>query len=112
MTCLSTIEHVGLGRYGDEIDPWGDIKMAANLRRLLRPGGIMLISFPVGHGTVVYNAHRIYNAHRRSALFGDCRLIASAPGRSLLGQWRSRFEVALRKAGAFSQPVYVLQKPA
>ena len=48
VTCLSTIEHVGLGRYGDPIDPWGDVKMARNLRRLLRPGGIMLLSFPVG----------------------------------------------------------------
>jgi SAM-dependent methyltransferase len=111
ITCLSTIEHVGLGRYGDPIDPWGDVKMAGNLRALLRPGGVMFISFPVGRGTVVYNAHRIYSEHRRSALFGDLRLIARAPGRSRLGQLRHRMEIALRKPGAFSQPVYVLQKP-
>lgn len=111
VTCLSTIEHVGLGRYGDPLDPWGDVKMAANLRRLLRPGGILLLSFPVGRGTVVYNAHRIYSPHRRSALFGDLDLIDSAPGRSRLGQWRHRVDLALRKPGVSSQPVYVLQKP-
>jgi SAM-dependent methyltransferase len=110
VTCLSTIEHVGLGRYGDPLDPWGDVKLAGNLRRLLRPGGIMLLSFPVGIGSVVYNGHRIYSRLRREMLFGDLRVIDRAWGRSVLGQLRHRTEIALRIAGAASQPVYVLQK--
>lgn len=110
VTCLSTIEHVGLGRYGDQLDPWGDIKMAANLRRILRPGGVMLISFPIGPGCVVYDAHRIYSPERRSALFGDLTLVAR-PRWTRHGQWRGKLAVALRKAGAFWQPIYVLEKP-
>jgi SAM-dependent methyltransferase len=110
VTCLSTIEHVGLGRYGDPLDPQGDLTMTANLRRLLRPGGIMLLSFPVGRGTVVYNMHRIYSPHRRGLLFGDLELIGHRSGRSWLGQFKHRVNVALGRSGAMSQPIYVLQK--
>ena len=112
VTCLSTIEHVGLGRYGDPIDPWGDVKMARNLRRLLRPGGIMLLSFPVGRGTVVYNMHRIYSRRRRELLFGDLGVIERARGRSRLGYLRHKAEVRRRKPIASSQPIYVLEKSA
>jgi len=84
--------------------------MAANLRRLLRPGGVLLISFPAGPGCVVFNAHRIYSRKRRSALFGDLTLIRR-PWWSRYGQWRGKASVALRKAGAFWQPIYVLEKP-
>jgi hypothetical protein len=110
VTCLSTIEHIGLGRYGDELDPWGDVKMAANLRRLVRPGGILMLSFPVGRGTVMYNAHRIYTPHRQALLFGEMNVIQQASGRARLGQLRHKVEVALGLPGASSQPIYVLQR--
>jgi len=110
ITCLSTIEHIGLGRYGDRIDPWGDVRMAANLRRLLKPGGLLLLSFPVGNGCVMFNMHRVYSPERSRALFGDLRLVRWSPGRSRLGYLRHRAEVVLRKRGASSQPIYVLQK--
>jgi hypothetical protein len=73
ITCLSTIEHVGLGRYGDPLDPWGDLKLAENVRRLLRPGGVLLLSFPQGRGCVVFNKHQDGDGARRppcSAIFG------------------------------------------
>jgi SAM-dependent methyltransferase len=111
ITCLSTIEHIGLGRYGDRIDPWGDIRMATNLRQLLNPGGVLLLSFPVGNGCVVFNMHRIYSPERRAALFGDLTLVHWVPGRSRLGHLRHRAEVLLRKPGTSSQPIYVLEKP-
>lgn len=110
ITCLSTIEHIGLGRYGDPIDPWGDVKMATNLRRLLRPGGILLISFPVGRGTVVFNMHRIYSEHRRRQLFGDLKLVAYARGRSRLGDLRYRWRLLRGVPGAQTQPIYALQR--
>lgn len=90
VTCLSTIEHVGLGRYGDPIDPWGDIKMAENLRRALRPGGVILISFPVGSGCVVFNQHRIYSRYRRAALFRGLRVLGRAPDRPWLARSQRR----------------------
>ncbi|MBN1898234.1 MAG: DUF268 domain-containing protein [Spirochaetes bacterium] len=71
ITCLSTVEHIGLGRYGDPLDPRGDIQMAENIFQLLKPGGIVLISFPVGKGSVVFNAHRIYSGYRIDQLLKD-----------------------------------------
>jgi|GEM_PF-6075892 len=111
ITCLSTIEHIGLGRYGDRLDPRGDIKMAANLGRLLRPGGIMLMSFPVGRGCVVYNKHRIYSRQRRAALFGDLTVIDRVPDRSWYGQLRQLAAIGARRPGSFSQPIFVLERP-
>ncbi len=37
LSCMHTIEHIGLGRYGDQIDPKGDIKAMSELQRVVRP---------------------------------------------------------------------------
>jgi SAM-dependent methyltransferase len=110
ITCLSTIEHIGLGRYGDPVDPWGDMKMAANLARLLRPGGVMLLSFPSGPGCVVWNKHRIYSPLRRDDLIRGLKLVRRVRDRSLYRQLRHRAAAALGKRGGFTQPIYVLER--
>jgi len=61
LSCMHTIEHIGLGRYGDEIDPVGDIKSIQELKRVLRPGGDLLFVTPVGKPKIEFNAHRIYS---------------------------------------------------
>src|SRR5688572_23774888 len=61
LSCMHTIEHIGLGRYGDEIDPVGDIKSMQELKRVLRPGGDLLFVTPVGKPKIEFNAHRIYS---------------------------------------------------
>jgi len=61
ISCLHTIEHVGLGRYGDPIDPQGDIKALKELRRVVQSGGNLLLVVPVGKKRIEFNAHRIYN---------------------------------------------------
>jgi SAM-dependent methyltransferase len=110
VTCLSTIEHIGLGRYGDPLDPWGDVKMAENLQRILRPGGVMLLSFPTGRGCVVFNKHRIYSRHRRATLFRGMTVIGRASDRPWWARPRRLLGDLVRGAGSFSQPVYVLEK--
>ena len=61
ISCLHTIEHFGLGRYGDKIDPNGHIIGFNNLIKLLEVGGFLYISFPVGRQTEVhFNAHRMF----------------------------------------------------
>ncbi|MDB5118033.1 MAG: hypothetical protein JWQ79_3525 [Mucilaginibacter sp.] len=62
LSCMHTIEHIGLGRYGDEIDPDGDIKAINELKRVCAPGGNLLIVVPVGEQKIMFNAHRIYSA--------------------------------------------------
>ena len=62
LSCLHTIEHFGLGRYGDHLDPRGYIKGFKNLIAMLKPGGVLYISFPIGmRNEVHFNAHRVFH---------------------------------------------------
>jgi SAM-dependent methyltransferase len=61
LSCMHTIEHIGLGRYGDAINPDGDLLAIAELKRVLAPGGDLLVVVPVGKPRIEYNAHRIYS---------------------------------------------------
>jgi len=61
LSCMHTIEHIGLGRYGDAIDGKGDLKAIAELKRVLKPGGHFLFVTPVGKPRIEFNAHRVYS---------------------------------------------------
>ena len=61
ISCMHTIEHVGLGRYGDPIDPIGDIKAINELKRVVLSGGNLIFVTPVGQPIIEFNAHRIYS---------------------------------------------------
>lgn len=61
VSCLHTAEHVGMGRYGDELDVNGDLKAAKELCRVVKKGGQLIIVLPVGNPRVCFNAHRIYS---------------------------------------------------
>lgn len=74
LSCMHVIEHVGLGRYGDALDPEGDRKAAAELSRVLAPGGVLLMVVPVGRPRVVFNAHRVYACGQVCELFGGLDL--------------------------------------
>lgn len=63
ISCMHTVEHVGLGRYGDPMDYDGDLKAMAELARVLAPEGCLLFVTPVGcENRIFFNAHRIYTA--------------------------------------------------
>jgi SAM-dependent methyltransferase len=74
LSCLHTIEHVGLGRYGDPIDPNSDLKACKELSRVLAPGGSFIFVTPVGKPKIAFNAHRIYSYDQVLALFPDLKL--------------------------------------
>ena len=62
LSCLHTIEHFGLGRYGDRLDPSGHIKGFKNLVKILKTGGTLYISFPVSDkNTTYFNSERSFN---------------------------------------------------
>jgi len=71
LSCLHTIEHFGLGRYGDEIDPDGYRKGLEQLKRMVVPGGILYLSTPMGPQRVEFNAHRVFSAETILGWFGD-----------------------------------------
>ena len=60
LSSLHVIEHIGLGRYGDPLDPYGSKQAAAELVRVLEPGGHLFLSVPVGRERVCFNAHRVF----------------------------------------------------
>lgn len=74
LSCLHVIEHIGLGRYGDPIDPQGSVKAALELQRIVRPGGKLFISLPVGRERICFNAHRVHAPDSVMNMFPQLRL--------------------------------------
>lgn len=62
MSALCSIEHFGLGRYGDPIDPEACFKCFSEIQRKIKPGGSLYISLPIGNERVEFNAHRVFFA--------------------------------------------------
>lgn len=69
LSCLHTIEHFGLGRYGDTIDPDGHIKGLDSMYQILKKDGIFYFSTQIGPATVAFNAHRVFNLSYLLSLF-------------------------------------------
>lgn len=74
ISCMHTVEHVGLGRYGDPIDPNGDLKAISELKRVLAVGGSLLFVVPIGQPKIQYNAHRIYSYEMILDYFKELKL--------------------------------------
>jgi hypothetical protein len=75
ISCLHVAEHIGLGRYGDPLDPLGTKKAAAELTRCLAKGGHLFFSLPVGKPRVCFNAHRIHSPRQIIEYFKGLQLI-------------------------------------
>jgi SAM-dependent methyltransferase len=76
LSCMHVVEHVGLGRYGDPVDPNGDKKAAAELSRVLAKNGSLLFVVPVAEvARIEWNAHRIYSYDEVIALFPGLQLV-------------------------------------
>jgi SAM-dependent methyltransferase len=110
---FSSIEHDGLGRYGDPINPTGDVSAVEEAFDMLRPGGWLLCGVPIGAGAIEGNYHRIYNQARLNRLFrvfgvtveqleAGGRVVPWPPTAARCdwtgGDWRN-------------QPIFVLRKP-
>lgn len=74
LSCMHVVEHVGLGRYGDPLDPDGDLKAIGELKRVLAKGGDLIFVTPVGKPRIQFNAHRIYSYDQIMDLFSDLEL--------------------------------------
>lgn len=61
LSCLHALEHFGLGRYGDPINPQGYIVGFENMIKILQSGGTFYLAVPVGQERVEFNAHRVFN---------------------------------------------------
>lgn len=59
VSSLHVVEHIGLGRYFDELDPDGTIKALKELERVIAPGGNLYLGLPIGTERIEFNANRI-----------------------------------------------------
>lgn len=75
LSCLHVAEHIGLGRYGDPLDPLGTKKAIRELARVLAPGGNLYFSLPVGRSRLCFNAHRIHKASTICNYFSNLELV-------------------------------------
>ena len=119
---FSSIEHDGLGRYGDPIDPLGDFAAMKEINFVLKPHGILFLGIPVcgglfkkgvpdpmkgslcPGGLIAGNAHRIYGKRRFDALLNQSNFIQLAHVKEH-HTWGGKMYWQ-------NQPVFILQKVA
>jgi len=75
----SSIEHTGLGRYGDPLTPYGDLEASAQVWCMVKPKGHFIMAVPVSRDrqkcSIIWNAHRIYGAVRLQHLTANWRVL-------------------------------------
>jgi hypothetical protein len=71
----SSVEHSGLGRYGDALNPWGDILAIARGWCMTKTNGFMWVSVPTGIDMIFSNWHRVYGRYRWPLLSANWRQI-------------------------------------
>ncbi|OGE42676.1 hypothetical protein A3B45_00365 [Candidatus Daviesbacteria bacterium RIFCSPLOWO2_01_FULL_39_12] len=78
LSCLNVAEHIGLGRYGDKLDPYGTKKACRELARILVKGGNLYFSVPVGKPRLVFNAHRVHSPAQIINYFKSLTLVETS----------------------------------
>jgi len=79
---FSSVEHSGLGRYGDALNPWGDLQAIARAWCVTKPRGELLIGVMTDMGNVdriEFNAHRVYGPIMFSHLLANWKQKWRAP---------------------------------
>jgi hypothetical protein len=100
---FSSLEHSGLGRYGDSLDPFSDLQAAAETWCALRPGGIFFLGLPAvdaaaSRDELHWNAHRLYGPKRLAQMFRGFRFVKT-------------IETGETGSSASSSIMHILQKP-
>ncbi|MGE5450425.1 MAG: DUF268 domain-containing protein [Acidobacteriota bacterium] len=79
VSCMHVLEHIGLGRYGDPFDPDGDLKAVEELKRVVSPGGRLLLVVPLAAvARIDFNAHRVYEYGQVLSMLGGFELVEFA----------------------------------
>lgn len=77
MSSLHAVEHFGLGRYGDPVDPKAWRKALGSMQKKLCYGGLLYLSVPVGpKDKLCFNAHRIFDPLTIVDVLDKCDLIS------------------------------------
>lgn len=74
---ISSFEHDGLGRFGDPLNPRGDLDAMKKMKSIVKPGGILFLATPVGKDKLYWNAHRVYGQIRLPLLLEGWEIVES-----------------------------------
>ena len=99
---LSSFDHDGLGRYGDPVDPDGDLKAMKTVKTILKSDGLLFLTVPIGKDVVVWNLHRRYGMLRLP------RLLLGWKEVECIG-WREELMGANEPYTLAYEPVFVLK---
>ncbi|WP_374659973.1 DUF268 domain-containing protein [Inhella sp.] len=112
----SSIEHSGLGRYGDRLTPLGDLFTFQLMADCLKPSGMCAVAVPTGQDLTHFNAHRIYGPQRIQAMeqvsglryigivYPDAAYLATDPEPALRAGWTLQALGSL-PLGKYRQPI-------
>lgn len=101
---FSSIEHSGLGRYGDPLHAQGDLISINQIMCLIKPGGLLFLAVPVGTDCFVFNAHRIYGRHRLPLLLKGWDLV------DVIGDFNFDQKTPIQ-SDSYTEPILILRKP-
>lgn len=78
---FSSVEHSGLGRYGDALNPWGDVLEIARAHCVCKDFGSLVIGVMTkgGNDALEFNAHRVYGSIRWPYLASNWQQIYKEP---------------------------------
>lgn len=103
LSSLCVVEHIGLGRYGDPLDPNGTEKAITELKRVVKPGGNLYLSLPLDDDNRIYfNAHRAFTEEYVLKLFQPFKVVES---RYIYGQ-----EFGEKRKSGFGTGCYHLKR--
>ncbi len=100
----SSIEHSGLGRYGDDINPNADIETMNHIYNRLNDNGYIFIGIPIGHDTLLWNANRIYGKYRLPILLKKFKIV------NWVGGNESCLDTKPNGGGWVPQPILICKK--
>lgn len=116
ISSFHVIEHIGLGRYGDPIDPAGTALACRELMRVVAPGGRLYLTVPVGRSRTQFNGQNVLSVKEVVDNFNNLNLIKMA-GVNALGQFVSNIspdnaETELNRAGGmdFSLGCFIFER--
>jgi len=95
---FSSFEHDGLGRYGEPLNPVGDLQSLSKASCLIKPGGLFFLGLPVGSDALVFNSHRIYGKVRLPHILQHFELL------EFVGAWSFHTPI-----GNYTQPMLVMR---
>jgi GR25 family glycosyltransferase involved in LPS biosynthesis len=99
---VSSFEHDGLGRYGDPLNPNGDFRAMDEMKKILKPDGLLFLAVPCGLDKMVWNAHRVYGNKRLPLLLENWEVVGT------VGYNPDYLSVDMGDSGVY-QPIIVLK---